>query len=137
MKLNQVDIFIEKLNKPDLVITYTLKENNLIDMFKIWINNKQKNNLEIINYANLFMYNIIISNESKPSERDIFVAYQKMFYDKTFPAYQTSVTRVNVAETLVKAPYNAFKELTNEYMVNMIEGVRKRYIDKHNKKEIV
>lgn len=138
MRLNQVDIFIENYEKPELVITYTLKDKtNTIDMFKIWISDEHKRNLEIINYGNLLLYNIIITNENTPVEREIFVAYQKVFNRKLIPPYKVSHTDVNVSKTLLKAPYNAFKELTREYMSNHIENVRKKYIDKHNKKEIV
>ena len=130
MELNQLNIYADNYHEPDLVLTYTLKEKtDEIDMFKIWISNIQQNNLELINYANLILYNVIINND-KPNQKDIYITYQKLFSNKIWRPYTELTTYVNNIKTLTKPPYNNYKELTKKVINEKIKGMYDKYIKK-------
>lgn len=131
MELTQVNIYPKNYHRPDLVITYTLKKNKEIDMFKIWISDEECENIEIIDYANKLLYQVIVANEKKPIERDIYYNYQMLFWDKNWRVFEKIVMRVNVRQTLYKAPYNNYKELTKTYISDMYEKKMKEYIKKY------
>lgn len=128
MVLNQIDIYPINYQKPDLVLTYTLKEDNeSLDMFKIWISPKEKNNIEVINYANLILYKVIIENK-QPKQKDIYIAYQMLFSHKKWRNYEEKYIYINNINTLTKAPYNRYKEITKTYITNKIQGMYDKYI---------
>lgn len=128
MELNQVNIYPKNYHRPDLVITYTLKEDDKIDMFKMWISDEEKENIEIIDYANRFLYGIIIQNERTPIEKDVFYQYQVLFHNKQWKSFEKITTKVKTKQTLTKTPYFKYKELTKDYLSKMYEKKMKEYI---------
>lgn len=128
MELNQVNIYPKNYHRPDLVITYTLKEDDKIDMFKMWISDEEKENIEIIDYANRLLYGIIIQNERTPIEKDVFYQYQVLFHNKRWRSFDKITTKVKTKQTLAKTPYFKYKELTKDYLSKMYEKKMKEYI---------
>lgn len=137
MELYQLDIFPENYHKADLVITYTLKDDNTkeIDMFKVWISDKEKENIEIINHANMILYNVIVNNDETPTQKDIYIAYQRLFGYKQWKPYRESKTFINNVKTLTKAPYSKYKEITKHYISESINNMYNKYIKNNNKGE--
>lgn len=131
MELNQLDIFPDDYHRPDLVITYTMNDDQEIDMLKIWISYKHRKNIEFINYANLLLYSIVINNNNeKVTQRDIYIAYQRLFGFKQWKPYKESKTFINNVKTLTKAPYSKYVEVTKEYINNALNETYNKYIKK-------
>lgn len=130
MELNQLNIYAKDFHRADLVLTYTLNDDDEIEMFKIWVSDKEKDNIEIINYANLLLYEIIINNDDKPTLKDIYRGYQRLFAFKQWKPYDEIKTFVNIKSTLTKAPYSKYVEITKEYINNKITETYNKYIKK-------
>lgn len=131
MELHQLDIFPDDYHRPDLVITYTMNDDQEIDMLKIWISYKHRKNIEFINYANLLLYSIVINNnKEKVTQRDIYIAYQRLFGFKQWKSYKESKTFINNVKTLTKAPYSKYIEVTKEYINNTLNETYNKYIKK-------
>lgn len=132
MILNQVNIYPKDYHRPDLVITYTLKDkSDKIDMFKIWISDKYKDDIELIDYANKLLYMVIIRNEREPTEKDIYYHYQMLYYDKFIRSFEKITTKVKAHQTLRKAPYFKYKEITKDYISKMYENKMKEYVKEY------
>ncbi len=97
-------------------------------MFKMQISDEEKENIEIIDYANRLLYGIIIQNERTPIEKDVFYQYQVLFHNKQWKSFEKITTKVKTKQTLTKTPYFKYKELTKDYLSKMYEKKMKEYI---------
>lgn len=135
MELYQLDIFPVDYHRADLVITYTLKdETTELDMFKMWISDKEKDNIELLNHANLILYHVIVNNDAIPSQKDLYITYQRLFAYKRWKLYTENKTFINNAKTLTKPPYNKYVEITKDYINKNIDKMYNKYIKENNKK---
>ncbi|MDX9692488.1 MAG: hypothetical protein RBT45_08525 [Acholeplasmataceae bacterium] len=115
LELHSVEIFANDRHKPTICMTYTLKEKQELDMFRMWVRVDVAENYEILNYANLLYYEIMINNK-KPQEKHIFRAYQVLFGRKLWENYKTLTSLVNLESTLKFPPYYDFVEFTKDTM---------------------
>lgn len=130
--LKQVNIFPKRYHNPDIVITYTTNKDNTLDMFKMWISDECKNDIEIIDIANKLYFDIIVNNENKPSQQDIFRAYQRLYYNKQWNKYEEKETKFNVKSLITKAPYNNYTEITRTFLSETYEELMNKYIREFN-----
>lgn len=135
MELYQLNIFPKNYHKPDLVLVYTLNDNKEIDTFKIWISDTEKNDLELLNYANLLLYHILLTNDNTPTQKCIYKSYQVLFGLKQWKPYEEIKTFINNEKTILKAPYSKYVEITKEYINEKINEIYNKYIKGENKNE--
>lgn len=135
MVLKQLDIYPKNYHEPDISMTYTTDKKGYIEMFKMWLSNECKDNMEIIDIANKLYYEIIMNNNSRPHERDIHIAYQVLYHDKQWKEKRELTTKINVESLLTKAPHNNYIELTKDYLSESYEKIYNKYLKKYNNKE--
>lgn len=137
LELNQLDIFPKNFHNPDIVFTYTLNKDETFDMFKMWISDECKYDMEVIDIANKLYFEIMVNNENVPCIKDLFIAYQKQHYNKQWKPYKLSKTKLNVKGLVTKSPYNNYTEITKTFLSESYNELMDKYIQKYNKKESI
>jgi len=133
LELHSVDIFANDRKKPTLCITYTVKDKKQLDMFKMWIRDDVKENYEILNYANLLYYEIMVNNKNQ-EEKHIYRAYQLLFSKNKWENYKKLTTVVNLQKTAQVAPYPGFTEFTKDTMRDYAEKEMLKFTQKAKQK---
>lgn len=131
--LNQIDMFPKRYHNPDIVFTYTLNKDETFDMFKMWISDECKYDMEVIDVANRLYYDIMLNIDNEPNVKQIFISYQKQHRNKQWKQYSIKKTRLNVKSLLTKAPYNNYTEITKTFLNETYEELMNKYIGKYNK----
>ena len=131
MELKILDIYADDRVEPTISITYKLKDNKekLIELFNVWVRNDKDEDYEILNYANLIYYNVMIHNK-QPNEKHIYRVYQNLFSNKLWEKPNELTIKVNYRGTLLTAPHRNFTRFTKKTMQEFVERQTIKYIKK-------
>ena len=130
LELKTIDIYAKDRVEPSISITYTLKDKERhLDMFKMWVREDLKCNYEILNFANLLYYQVMVF-ENQPQEKHIFRAYQMLFANHLWENYKDYTSYVFAESTLRIKPHRNFVEYTKDYMKDFVESEIKKYMQR-------
>lgn len=139
-----LNIFAEDREKPTIVVaysTYTEKPKSkgrkkvYVDTFSVWVREDMYTNVDVMNYANMFLRETYIYKKDKPIlEKDIYKTYQMLFSKKLWENYKVEKETFLTKKLLeVQVPYRNFVRIDEHSMKRLVE---KKMIKYNNSKEI-
>ena len=77
IKRKSVEICTYSLNEPNIIVTYNLVKEGLVNNIQFWVEEVEEDNLKILN--KIFKFINSLPNENLVDEKEIFRIYQNIF----------------------------------------------------------
>jgi hypothetical protein len=122
-----LNIYANDRENATIIVAYTTYQKphdrrKYVDNYSIWIREDRVNDIDIVNYANMYKHEAFVYAEEPISEKVIYRTYQKLFHDKLWENYKVYTELYRNPKLLIMAkPYRNF-ELFNEYTMQNLVG---------------